>query len=196
MDKEIKISDLKTIPNIMTMLRIAVIVPFVMFFIREWYVYAAVTLGLSGLSDALDGYVARRYNQVTALGKILDPIADKLTLFAIIVCVTLNSPIIMPVMVILIAKDMLMLMGGTKLIRHHIAPPAAKWYGKVATVMFYLSVGIIVFLKTVFKYENSVISLSLLSVTTAMMLFSLLNYYLIYRELMKDYKTQINEKKE
>ena len=78
-----KTSDLVTIPNIITYVRFVLIIPFVYFFLAEQYIYAAICIGLSGLSDCFDGMAARKLNQVTPLGKILDPIADKVTLFAV-----------------------------------------------------------------------------------------------------------------
>jgi cardiolipin synthase len=161
------------------------IVPFVIFFIQENYILAAVCVIISGITDAFDGFIARTFNQVTDLGKILDPIADKLTLFAIMICVTIYSPVVLPVMIVLIIKDLLMLVGGSTLLKNGLTPPPAKWYGKVGTFMFYISVCLIVFLKAVFNYQNDVLSVTLLLVTTVMMLFSLVRYYLIFLSLMK-----------
>ena len=71
-------SEILTIPNVISFLRIVFIAPFVLFFLNEQYIAAFSFIVLSGLSDCIDGYLARRLNQVTELGKILDPIADKL----------------------------------------------------------------------------------------------------------------------
>ncbi len=84
-----KTSDLVTIPNIITYVRFVLIIPFVYFFLAEQYIYAAICIGLSGLSDCFDGMAARKLNQVTPLGKILDPIADKVTLFAVVICMVI-----------------------------------------------------------------------------------------------------------
>lgn len=185
MIKSFKAKDLLTVPNLLSYLRLALIAPFVSSFLDEKYIQSAVLLGISGLSDALDGFVARRFNQVTSIGKILDPIADKLTLIAIMICITVLSPIVMPVMIILIIKDFLMLLGGVHLLKNHLTPPAAKWYGKVGTLMFYISVCVIVFLKAAFDYENGILSVVLLSATAAMMIFSLIKYFILYLSLVK-----------
>lgn len=175
-----------TVPNLLSFFRIILIVPFVYFFLQKNYVFAAAALILSGISDALDGFIARTFNQITQLGKVLDPIADKLTLFAIMVCMVILTPVVMPVMIVLIIKDALMLIGGSQLIKYKIAPPAAKWYGKAGTFMFYVSVCLIVFLKAAFNYENDILSIVLLGITTAMMLFALIRYGMIFRQLMKN----------
>ncbi len=184
--KNIKRKDILTVPNLLSFFRIVLIVPFIIFFLQKNYILAAVALILSGISDALDGFIARTFNQITPLGKILDPIADKLTLFAIMVCMVILTPVVMPVMIVLIVKDLLMLIGGSRLIKYKITPPAAKWYGKAGTFMFYVSVCLIVFLKAAFNYENDILSIVLLSATTAMMVFALIRYGMIFRQLIKN----------
>ena len=178
MFKDVKARDFLTIPNLLSIFRIVLIFPFVFFFLQKNYVLAAVALIISGLSDACDGFIARTFNQVTQLGKMLDPIADKLTLIAIMVCITIFTPIVLPVMIVLILKDVVMLIGGSKLVKSGVNPPAAKWYGKLGTFMFYVSVCLIVFLKAAFNYENGILS------TTIVMIFALIQYYLIYKKLI------------
>lgn len=188
MFKEVKAKDLLTIPNLLSVLRIILIPLFMHYFLEKNYIISAVLLIISGLSDACDGFIARTFNQITELGKMLDPIADKLTLIAIMICITIFSPIVLPVMIVLIVKDVLMLIGGSRLIKNGVTPPAAKWYGKVGTFMFYLSVCLIVFLKAAFGYENGILSIVLLSLTCLIMLFALVKYFLIYNSLMKKVK--------
>ncbi len=193
MFKDVKAQDWLTIPNILSFFRIVLIVPFVYFFLEKNYVLAAVMLILSGLSDACDGFIARKFNQVTELGKMLDPIADKLTLIAIMVCITIFSPIVLPVMIVLILKDVIMIIGGSRLVKTGIAPPAAKWYGKLGTFMFYVSVCLIVFLKAAFNYENDILSVTLLSITSVIMIFALIKYFLLYNSLLKESGKNVKE---
>lgn len=175
-----------TIPNILTFMRIILIIPFVIAFFNEEYITASLMLVMSGLSDCFDGLIARKLNQITALGKILDPIADKLTLLAVAICICFMTPQVIPVMVLLVVKDVAMIIGGIILIRAGKTPPAAKWYGKSGTLMFYISVCTIVFLKAVYTIENTILNIILMSLTSAMMIFALCKYYLIFRKLMKD----------
>ena len=191
-NKEIKPADFVTIPNLLTYLRILLIAPFVISFIKEQYILAMVFRGISALSDCCDGYIARRFNQITALGKMLDPVADKLTLLAVMVCITIMTPQVLPLMVILIIKDVSMLIGGTILLKKGLNPPAAKWYGKLGTIMFYGSVIIIVFLKAVFKIEIPVLDIILLSATAFVMIFALVKYFLIYKSLLREKNNKNN----
>lgn len=190
-----KTSDLFTIPNLITYVRFILIIPFAYSFLKEEYISSAICIGLSGLSDCFDGLVARKLNQVTSLGKILDPIADKVTLLVVVVCMVIFVPVVLPVLIILLLKDVLMLLGGTDLINKGITPPAAKWYGKVGTVVFYISVCIIVFLKAFLNYENFALDLTLLSVTALTMIFALYQYGKIYTQLIKEYNERLEVEK-
>lgn len=182
-----KVSDLFTVPNLITYIRFVLIAPFVYCFLKEEYIYAAICIGLSGLSDCFDGMTARKFNQVTPLGKILDPIADKLTLFAVVICMVIYVPMVLPILVTLLLKDILMLLGGADLIKKGLTPPAANWYGKIGTIIFYFSVCVIVFLKAFFAYENLVLDLVLLSITAVSMLYALFQYGKIYFAMIKEY---------
>ncbi len=190
MEKDVwsfKKSDLFTIPNILTYIRFLLILPFAYFFLTQNFIAAVICIAASGLTDCFDGFAARRLNQVTPLGKILDPIADKFTLIVVVLCMVLYVPMVLPVLITLLLKDVLMLLGGADLIKKGLTPPAASWYGKLGTVIFYFSVFIIVFLKAVFSYENFAIDLSLLSVTALTMLFALYQYGKIYFQMIKEY---------
>ena len=182
-------SDLWTVPNILTYLRFALVVPFVILFLHEKYLESAICIGLSGISDCLDGFFARKLNQVTQLGKLLDPIADKITLISVMFCMAFYAPNVIPILVILIAKDVAMLIGGVSLLKRKITPPAAEWFGKLATIVFYFAVCIIVFLKAVINYENL-----LLSITAVVMLYALYRYAKIFMALIKEDKAKKKEK--
>ncbi len=188
--------DLFTIPNILTYIRFILIVPFAYYFLYDNYVPAVICIGVSGLTDCFDGMIARRFNQVTSLGKILDPIADKFTLLAVVICMVIKVPIVLPVLITLLLKDVIMLLGGIDLINKGITPPAAKWYGKLGTVVFYISVCVIVFLKAAFKYENVALDIALLSVTAVIMLFALFQYGKIYFLSIREYNAKIQAKKD
>lgn len=193
-----KPSDLYTIPNILTYIRFILVVPFVFFFVEAlkgensqyYYIYAALCVGVSGLTDCFDGLLARKLHQETSLGRILDPAADKFTLIAVAVCMVIYIPALLPLMLVLMVKDFTMMICGLVLLSKKIPLPASRWYGKLATVVFYISVSVIIFLKAVYGYENPVLITILFCVTTAFMIFALLNYSKMFLDLIKENKNK------
>ena len=184
---EVISKDLMTIPNAISFIRILLITPFVAFFIERMYIAAAITVGISGISDLFDGVIARKFHQESELGKVLDPLADKLTLIAVGICLIFIEPYVLPVMIIMVMKDVLMIIGGTIIINKGVIPPKSSWYGKVSTFMFYISVGMVV-LMAIFGYVNKSLSFAVLGITAGMMIFSLINYAIIFVKLQKQLK--------
>ncbi len=182
--KELITKDLMTIPNAISFFRVILITPFVAFFVAKMYVAATITVAISGLSDCFDGLIARKLHMESEFGKIIDPLADKLTLLAAGFCVILIEPMALPLMAAMVIKDLLMIIGGVLVVKHGMIPPKSAWYGKVGTVLFYITVGLIV-LMAVFGYVNRPLTISLLCVTLAFELFSFINYAFIYVKLMK-----------
>ena len=135
----------KTIPNLISFIRILLIPVFAVLFYQGHTIAAVIILALSGLSDLVDGKIARKLNQVSNLGKMLDPIADKLTVFAITIILFLkfnqaqNEALnaFSWVFLLFIAKDILMLGFGLFMILKGMHPSAAEIFGKLATVAFY-----------------------------------------------------------
>jgi cardiolipin synthase (CMP-forming) len=164
------------IPNGLSMLRIILIVPFVIYFMHDDIVSAAVVLIVSGLSDMFDGMIARKFNQFTELGQMLDPFSDKLTQGAVAVCLAVKQPILIPLLAIFVVKEITMVAAACLLIRKKKRPGGAKWYGKVATTLFYISFTIIVTLKGIWNYEDPRITITLLSITAVFMIYAFVQY--------------------
>lgn len=177
-----------TIPNALSVLRILLVPPFAWCFLHDQLPWAAALLGLSGLSDMFDGLIARKCNQITELGKILDPFADKLTQGVVALCLALKFPMIGPLLGLFIAKELLMLGCALVLLKKHKRPGAAKWYGKVATVMFYVSVSVIVVMDG-FQLAPApsvfyTVSFVLLGLTGLMMFYAAFRYSQVFFSLL------------
>lgn len=181
-----------TVPNALTLMRIVVVLPFVMSVMYDDYITAVVILVISGITDFLDGIIARKFNQVTELGKMLDPTADKITLVAVMVCVGIKFPEVYPFMIILIAKELIMLIAGAVLLGMKQRPPAAKWYGKIATIVFYLSIIVIIGAKAFFGYENEIMSRVLMYLTAICMFYAVIRYGSIFIQTVKSQKMETN----
>lgn len=176
-----------TIPNLLSVLRILVIGPFAYFFLNDQLLWAVAMLAFSGLSDLFDGLIARKFNQVTELGKMLDPVADKLTQATIAVCLAVKHPILIPILLVFVLKELGMLVGGCILLKKKKRPCAAKWYGKVATFSFYISAVVIVVMEGVFHLYTTttvVISYMLLGITAVFMIYAMVRYFQIFLQLL------------
>lgn len=177
-----------TIPNALSLLRIIIVPFFAWAFIVGNLPVAVILLALSGLSDMFDGMIARKFNQITELGKMLDPLADKLTQGVVALCLGIRFPVICPVLIIFIVKELCMLCCAVVLLKKKKRPCAAKWYGKVATVMFYVSVAAIVVMDGFFELSGTVfgvVSYVLLLLTAVMMIYSAVKYFEIFLEIFR-----------
>lgn len=131
-----------TIPNWLCFLRIALIPVFSVLFIKEYYIAAFITMMVAAVTDLLDGKIARKYDMVSNLGKILDPIADKLSQIAIVIILLYKFwntvPTLKYVLFLFIFKELLMVAGGALLMAKSMRPVAAEFWGKLATTVFYI----------------------------------------------------------
>ncbi len=129
-----------TIPNWLCFLRIALIPVFSVLFVKGQYVAAFIIMIIAALTDLFDGKIARKYNMVSNLGKILDPIADKLSQMAIVIILIVKfwDGYLRYILFLFIAKEVIMLIAGAFLLAKGIHPGAAEIWGKVATTVFYV----------------------------------------------------------
>jgi len=188
-----KIKTNLNIPNLLSVFRILILVPFVKFVLQENYVYSGLILILSGITDMFDGYLARKLNQVTDLGKMLDPIADKITLVTIMICVSIKFPKMLSFMIILVIKEILMLCAGGFLLKSNKKPPAAQWYGKLSTIIFYISVIIIISAKALYNINSDGLNNFLMILTLVFMIYSLWRYFEIFKLMINNNYVENNE---
>ncbi len=135
-----------TIPNIISFIRILLIPVFGVLFYKGELLWALLILAFSGFTDFIDGKLARKLNQISELGKMLDPIADKLTqaTIAIVYFFTFRNAenetlnLFAWVFLLFILKELVMIVGGAIMIAVGIRPGAAEIYGKAATLVFYV----------------------------------------------------------
>ncbi len=126
-----------TIPNIMSMFRICLIPVIVWLYVIDEDIWAGCVLLLSGATDIVDGYIARHFNMISDLGKVLDPIADKFTQGAMLICLVWNFPLMLMPLVLLAIKELFMGVSGIAVVKRTGVVPGANWHGKAATCMLY-----------------------------------------------------------
>ena len=163
-----------TIPNLLSVIRILLIPVFAYLFYNDEKIMAVVVLAISGLTDTFDGQIARRFNQISALGKVLDPVADKLTQITIAVMLfidfkTAENPIINAlgwVFLVFLIKEAVMIVGGLIMLLLNIRPGAAEFWGKAATVVFYVGMVIIIAVGPEVGALNDIVGFQLPNVVT------------------------------
>ena len=163
-----------TIPNLLSLIRILLIPVFAYLFYNDEKIWSVVVLALSGLSDTFDGQIARKFNQVSALGKVLDPVADKLTQITIAVMLLIDFKAAENTMIqafgwvflVFLIKEAVMIIGGLIMLLLNIRPGAAEFWGKAATLVFYVGMVLIIAFGPEVGALNSIVGFELPPVVT------------------------------
>jgi len=163
------------IPNFLTIIRFILIPVFGYYLFYEQYKVALLLFLLAGLTDVLDGYVARAFNMITAWGKLADPLADKLMQITALVLLTYHRKIPLIIVIIVVIKEVFMALGSVVLYRKKQYVVSANWYGKLATVIFYFAVVMIIMFDMSKLYNNIFIGIAVFS--TLFAFFMYLNSY-------------------
>ena len=129
----------KHIPNILTVIRFLLIPVIVIACLQGDYIFAIIVLTISGITDILDGVIARRFNLITDFGKLMDPLADKATQISLLTTLFVRNMIPIWILVIVIVKEFCMVSGASFLYGKELVV-SSKWYGKLATVLFYMAI--------------------------------------------------------
>ena len=126
---------MRHIPNILSTIRLLLVGVFIYFFVNDQVLSALITYLVAFITDIVDGYLARRNNWISNVGKVLDPLADKLMLIAALGCFYFAGWIDLWLLAIVVGKELLMIIGGAALYKHKIVV-YADWFGKAAAGFF------------------------------------------------------------
>lgn len=166
---------MKNIPNILSFIRLLMIPVFVYtYFAFDTMPKSIIAAGvylLAWITDALDGYLARRNNWITDLGKWLDPLADKAMQFAAAICFAVDNLVFLLVVIPMFIKELLMLIGGMLVIKRKHIVVQALWYGKVATIILFGCA----FFRIIFR-ESPVFDITVAMLILVTMIFALVMY--------------------
>lgn len=177
---EQKRNQIFTVPNLLSLVRLLLIPLFVDLYTHQQdYGAAVLVLVLSGLTDVVDGFIARRFNMISELGKILDPIADKLTQFAALLCLISRFPWLLLVAILMVVKELLAAITGLYAIRRSGTVPSADWHGKVTTVLLYTTIAVHILWISIPQWVSGLF----IGLDVGMMLYSLVLYLLRNRKL-------------
>lgn len=197
-----------TIPNLLSLIRILLIPVFAYLFYNDEKIWAVVVLALSGLSDTFDGQIARKFNQISALGKVLDPVADKLTQITIAVMLLIDfrsaeNTLIQAfgwVFLVFLIKEAVMIVGGLIMLLLNIRPGAAEIWGKAATLVFYVGMVIIIAFGPEVGALNSLVGFELPAVLTGIIvvvsaIMTILAFLSYMPETFRQFKEYFDNKK-
>lgn len=132
-----------SIPNLLSLFRLALIPVYAYIYLNATETYhfllSGTIMAVSCITDMIDGKIARRYNMITTLGKILDPLADKITQFTLTLCLSLVHPVLMPVLALFVVKEIFQLVMGILHLCKGRMLPGALMAGKVCTTVLFIS---------------------------------------------------------
>ena len=146
----------------------------VYYLIGDNYIAAFILLTLSVLKDVLDGAIARKFNFITNFGKLIDPLADKVTQLSLLCTLVFKGIIPLWILVIVLLKEAFMVCGASFLYGRDLVV-SSKWYGKAATVLFYLAIAVSLLIRQ-FKLDFT-FDITLYYLALFMTLFSLVMYF-------------------
>lgn len=141
---------LKNIPNVLSVIRICLVFVFIALFFNDKIIAALIIFLLAGATDIIDGYLARKYNWITNLGKILDPVADKFMQCTVLVCLCIGEYIPILFAVVFFLKEIATLLMGFIVIKRRSVTVVSKWYGKLTVCLFYATIAAFVIFKDFF----------------------------------------------
>ena len=166
-----------TIPNILSVFRILLIPVIVWLYCgKHAYLYATLVLTLSGATDVVDGFIARRFGMISNVGKALDPIADKLTQMAMLSCLLTRFPLMLLPLVLLVVKELFAGVTGLLTIKKTGVVLSAVWHGKLTTVVLYAMMAIhLVWVSIPTAASNALVVLCTLCMLTSGILYAIRN---------------------
>ena len=129
-----------TVPNLLSFLRLCMVPLFLWIYLGlDEPLWAAGLLVLSGITDTVDGWIARKFHQVSNLGKALDPFADKVTQISVVTCLSIRFPRLWIVSGVLLAKESFALITSLMAIHSSGEVQGADWHGKLTTTLMYIT---------------------------------------------------------
>lgn len=172
--------DLFTIPNMLSLFRLALIPVYVIMYLNAEafvdYAIAAGILAVSCLTDMIDGQIARRFNMISTIGKFLDPVADKATQFTLIVCLAIRHPVLWNLAVLMVIKESFQLIAGIVQFRKGKMLTGALISGKICTTVLFVSLILMVLMPNMSRTVVTVLT----TVDALAMLAAFIHYAFVY----------------
>ena len=175
MNIKLKAKDFFSVPNLISYLRL-VLIPLIVWAYceKESGLLTAILVAVSGFTDVLDGKIARRFNMVTDIGKVLDPVADKLTQAAMMYCLLTKFELMLPALIVLVLKEIFMAVTAIMETKYSAKINSALWYGKACTVILYAVMLILLFFTNIPLWlANTLILISIAAMIISTVLYGI-----------------------
>ena len=184
-----KKTQILTIPNLLSVVRLALIPIIVWLYSAEENYYAAIfVIVLSGATDIIDGIIARKFNMISDFGKILDPVADKLTQTALLFCLLTKHPLMLGLIVVFGVCELTKFALGAVVMKKHDEVNSAKWYGKANTVIIYATMMLLI----LFPQMNEIAATMLMLICGAVMIIAHILYFRLFFKILKQKQVERN----
>ena len=140
--------EILTIPNLLSMFRLLLIPVYMTIYLNATqtrdYIAAAIILAVSCFTDLIDGKIARKFNMVSTVGKVLDPIADKVTQFTLIICLSIKYPVLLHLVLLFVIKESFQFFAGLVTFRKGRMLTGALITGKICTTILFISLTVMI----------------------------------------------------
>lgn len=174
--------DILTVPNMLSIFRLVLIPVYVLIYLNATepvhYYIAGGILAVSCLTDLIDGQIARRFNMISTVGKVLDPLADKLTQFTLAICLAVQYPVVWIMVCLIFVKEIFQLIAGIVAFRKGKMLKGALFAGKICTTVLFLSLIILVLTPPQLLSDRVVVVVT--AVDVVFLLISFISYALAY----------------
>lgn len=188
--------DIFTIPNLLSLFRLILIPLYVMIYLNARdssdYYLAAGILAVSCLTDMIDGQIARRFNMISTVGKILDPLADKVTQFTLVICLALKYPILWVLVILIFVKEIFQLVAGLLRLRKGKMLKGAQITGKVCTTVLFISLILLVMMPDIPVFLVYWIT----AIDAACLIVAFVDYAIVYNRKDSKFQTLENNNQE
>lgn len=189
--------EIMTIPNLLSLFRLILIPVYVVIYLNatepvHFYIAGGI-LAVSCLTDLVDGQIARRFNMISTVGKVLDPFADKLTQFTLAICLAVQYPVVWTMVVLIFVKELFQLIAGIVAYRKGQILKGALMSGKICTTVLFLSLIILVLTPPNFLTDQVVTAVT--AVDIVFLLVSFVSYARVYYKhspMLQDLSEQDN----
>lgn len=182
-----------TIPNLLSLFRLVLVPLYAGIYLNarsdtDYYVAAAI-LAVSCLTDLIDGQIARRFNMISTVGKILDPLADKITQFTMVICLSITHPILWTLVILIFIKEIFQLIAGLLRLKKGKMLKGAQVTGKICTTILFVSLILLVMLPRIPEAAVQIITL----VDGIFLLIAFVDYAIVYNRKDSKFQSLDNE---